>query len=304
MNEKVKFDVHQAITDKIIAAIEKGAGKFRMPWSQPGGGVRPVNVDSGKAYRGVNVVTLWFEAAERGYDSNIWGTYNQWQGKGAQVRKGEKGSMGVFFKSYTRQVEGEDVNAMVARASTLFNADQVDGWAPPAKEVRITGTAEVLVAVDQFVANTGAVIQTRGTKAYYVPKTDEVFMPPAALFHGSDTSSSTEAYYSTLLHELVHWTGAKSRLARDFSGRFGTEAYAVEELVAEMGAAFLCADLAISPEPRADHAQYLASWLKVLRGDKRAIFTASSKASAAFDHLMALQPQAAEKPAHELAAAA
>jgi antirestriction protein ArdC len=304
MADKVKFDVHQAITDKIVAAIEKGAGKFRMPWAQPGGGVRPINVQSGKFYRGVNVVTLWFEATERGYGSNVWGTYNQWQEKGAQVRKGEKGALGIFFKTYTRSVDGEDQNAMVARASNLFNAAQVDGWTAPAEKVLVPGGAEALVAVDEFVRNTKAAIDTRGTKAFYVPSTDQVVMPPMALFHGSKTSSPTESYYSTLLHELVHWTGAKGRLDRDFSGRFGTEAYAVEELVAEMGAAFLCADLSISPEPRADHAQYVASWLKVLKGDKKAVFTAASKASAAFDHLVGLQPGLHENATSEAPIAA
>jgi antirestriction protein ArdC len=145
--------------------------------------------------------------------------------------------------------------------------------------------------VDGFVARTGAAIVHGGNRACFVPKLDEIHMPPRELFTGSATSSATEAYYSTLLHELVHWTGPAHRCDRDLSGRFGTEAYAMEELVGELGAAFLCAELRIAVEPRADHAQYLAHWLNVLKADKRAIFTAASKAGEAVAFLRAKEYQ-------------
>jgi antirestriction protein ArdC len=164
-----------------------------------------------------------------------------------------------------------------ARATPVFNADQVDGL----ETVPVAGPVEGIRDIDSFVAGTGATIVHGGRMACYVPKLDEIHMPPPELFVGSATSSATEAYYSTLLHELTHWTAAAHRCDRDLSGRFGTDAYAMEELVAELGSAFLSAELGISVEPRADHAQYLAHWLEVLKADKRAIFTAASKAGQA-----------------------
>jgi antirestriction protein ArdC len=135
--------------------------------------------------------------------------------------------------------------------------------------------------VDAFVAATGATIRHGGNMACFIPKLDEIRMPERNAFTGSLTSSATEAYYATLLHELTHWTAPANRCGRDLSGRFGSESYAMEELVAELGAAFLCGELGIAVEPRADHAQYLAHWLQVLKADKRAIFTAASKAAEA-----------------------
>ena len=141
--------------------------------------------------------------------------------------------------------------------------------------------AKTLADIETFIARTGAAIIHGGERACYSPKLDEIQMPQQEAFVGSSTSSATEAYYATLLHELTHWTAPAHRCDRDLSGRFGSEAYAMEELVAELGAAFLCADLGIANEPRADHAQYLSHWLKVLKADKRAIFTAASKAAQA-----------------------
>lgn len=297
-NERI--DIHQVITDKLVAAMEAGAGagRWKMPWVQPGGGIRPVNIASGNFYRGINVLALWIEAQERGYNSNIWGTFKQWKEKGASVRKGEKSAMIVFFKNFQVATDSGDLESrMVARATPVFNAAQVDGYTPPAPKVPIAGGAEALDGVDAFVANTGAIVKIGGSRAFYRPSTDEVHMPPQNAFHGSETSTPTEAYYGTLLHELVHWTGPKGRCERDLSGRFGNESYAMEELVAEIGAAFLCAELGVSAEPRADHAQYLASWLRVLKADKRAVFTAASKSSQAFDFLESLQRQEKQQAA-------
>jgi antirestriction protein ArdC len=141
-------------------------------------------------------------------------------------------------------------------------------------------------AVDAFIAATGAVIRHGGGRACYIPATDEIRMPERAAFTGSATSSAEESYYATLLHELTHWTGPVHRCGRDLSGRFGSDAYAMEELIAELGSAFLCGELGIAAVPRSDHAQYLAHWLAVLKADKRAIFTAASKASEAIGFLV------------------
>jgi antirestriction protein ArdC len=278
---KERFDIHQHLTDRIVAAIEAGAGEWQMPWHRGSGGRHPVNIASGNKYRGTNVLVLWVDARVNGYGSHLWGTYRQWAERGATVRKGQKASYVVFYKEVEVDTpEGEETDSkrrLFARATPVFNADQVDGF----QDVVAVSPVEELQGVDGFTAATGAAIVHGGSRACFIPKLDEIHMPERASFTGSKTSSAAEAYYSTLLHELTHWTAPPHRGDRDLSGRFGSEAYAMEELVAELGAAFLCAELGITVEPRADHAQYLAHWLNVLKADKRAVFTAASKAGEA-----------------------
>ena len=285
-----KYDVHQEVTDRIIEALEAGTSDFQMPWHSDGTALaRPVNARSGRAYNGVNLVSLWAAACVNHYSSNMWATYRQWSDLDAQVRKGQKASVIVFYKEIGGNVvdeetgESQEHTYLVARASRVFNADQVTGWeAPtpaPVSEVEIVANAEA------FVSATGAMIWHSGAKSYYEERIDLIQMPDRARFTGTDTSSATESYYAILLHELTHWTGHENRLNRDLTGRFGDEAYAMEELVAELGAAFLCTDLSLSNTPREDHAAYIASWLKVFKEDKKAVFTAASKASQAAEYL-------------------
>jgi len=286
-----RFDVYRSITENIVAAIEAGPGVFRMPWHWMGpNGGRPVNALTGRPYRGVNVVMLWAEARTRGFGSCHWATYRQWRELGGQVRRAERSATIVFYK--TIEVEapqgvGEDGESpstrLVARASRVFNAAQVDGWKEPTPPPR--SRVETLEKVEAFVQATGADIREQGNHALYNPGADRILVPPRGSFIGTPTSSPTETFYSTLCHELTHWSGHKSRLNRDLSGRFGDRAYAAEELVAELGAAFLCADLGITNMPRLDHAQYVASWFMLMRDDKRAIFTAASRAAAAAEFL-------------------
>lgn len=293
---KQKFDIHQEITNRIVDAIET-AGEFRLPWIRNKGGSmkRPANITSGNPYNGVNILSLWIAALANDYPSHLWGTYRQWQERGCQVRRGEKSSLVVFYKTLefeqTNEKTGhaETAERLMARASPVFNAAQVDGFT-------IEDTTALLPAepifdpierAEQFAKATGARIEEGGDRACYVPSADMIRMPDRNRFTGTETTTPAEGFYSTLCHELVHWSGAKIRLDRDLTGRFGSESYAVEELIAELGAAFLCSDLAITPEPRADHACYIANWLKVLRDDKRAIFTAASKASEAANWLVA-----------------
>ncbi|MET4491638.1 zincin-like metallopeptidase domain-containing protein [Bradyrhizobium sp. LA7.1] len=278
---KERFDIHQHLTDRIVSAIEAGAGDWQMPWHRGSGGRHPVNVASGNKYRGVNVLGLWVDAQVNGYTSHLWGTYRQWAEKGTTVRKGQKASYVVFYKEIEVDTdhasENDSKRRLFARATPVFNADQVEGFGEATTEAAV----EDLDSVDTVIARTGATIVHGGGRACFIPKLDEIHMPERASFTGSPTSSATEAYYSTVLHELTHWTAPAHRCNRDLSGRFGSEAYAMEELVAELGAAFLCAELGITVEPRADHAQYLAHWLNVLKADKRAIFTAAAKAAEA-----------------------
>lgn len=289
-----RFDIHQHITNQIVDAIEKGVGEFRLPWHRAAGSImRPVNVASKKPYHGVNILSLWAAGDAAGYETGTWGTYRQWSEIGAQVRKGEKASYVVFYKEITvtpaEENTDDDGTRLFARATPVFAAEQVDGYAPPAPPEPQGSPVEPIDAAEAFIAATGANIVRGGSMACYVPRTDNIHMPCRDAFLGSATSSAAEAYYATKLHELTHWTSKDTRCNRELGKRFGDDAYAMEELVAELGAAFLCADLGISNAPRADHAQYLDSWLKVLKADKRAIFTAASKASQAANYLASLQ---------------
>lgn len=300
MSRSEKFDIHQEITNRIVAAVET-AGEFQLPWIRSKGGSmkRPVNIQSAKPYNGVNIVSLWVSALAAEFPSHLWGTYRQWQERGCQVRRGEKSSLVVFYKKLefeqTDDATGEQQTAerLMARASHVFNAAQVDGFALEADvAIPAAPTFDPIERAERFAAATGATIEEAGDKACYIPSTDTIRIPDRRRFTGTKTTSPAEAFYSTLCHELVHWSGAKQRLDRDLTGRFGCESYAVEELVAELGAAFLCGDLDISPEPRVDHACYIANWLKVLKDDKRAIFTAASKASEAANWLIGHQGKA------------
>ena len=286
-------DVYQSITDQIIASIEAGAGTFTMPWHRDTPTTMSTNALTGSTYNGVNVIALWAAAEHRGFTTGYWATYKQWSLLGGQVRKGEKGSVVVFYKQTNIEVsdtdsgERENKSVLYARSSRVFNVEQVDGWQAPRHAA--SDPIKVLVEAERFVMATSADIRIGGDRAYYRPRTDHIQMPDRDRFTGTETIGATESYYATLLHELTHWTGHTTRLDRDLSGRFGREGYAMEELIAELGAAFLCSDLGITNRPRADHAAYIAHWLAVLKKDTRAIFTAASKASEARRFLTGLQ---------------
>ena len=293
-------DIYTRITSSIIASIEAGADAFQMPWHSDGlCSGRPINAASGKAYRGVNVLALWCAAQEAGYSSDQWATYKQWAERGQQVRKGEKSTSIVFWKMNDAP-EGAEAESdesgprrIIARGYNVFNAEQIDGYETPVVAPR-ADIARIQEADDFFNA-LGADIRHGGGRAFYKSSTDHIQMPPFEVFR------NTVAYYSTLAHEVTHWTGAKSRLDRDLKNRFGSETYAAEELVAELGAAFLCADLGLANEPRPDHAAYVSNWLKVLKDDKRAIFTAAAKAqqAATFAHDLQPQPRGGPEPEPE-----
>jgi antirestriction protein ArdC len=290
-----RFDVHQHITNQILAAIERGAGEFRLPCHRSASNImRPVNIASKATYRGINILSLWASADANGYESGLWGTFKQWSEVGAKVRKGEKASHVVFYKEITvaanNDGDEEVETCLFAWATPVFAAEQVDGYALPIIETP-RSVVESISQAEAFITATGAQIEHGGSRALYRPSTDSIYLPPRDSFVGTATSTPAESYYSTLLHELTHWTSPEKRCNRQLGKRFGDNAYSMEELVAELGAAFLCADLQISDTPRADHAQYLESWLRVLKTDKKAIFTAASKASQAVEFL---------KSSHEL----
>ncbi|RLQ21834.1 DUF1738 domain-containing protein [Seongchinamella sediminis] len=300
-----QFTVHDKITNQIISAMENSRD-FQLPWNAPDLGL-PSNAFTRRTYNGINILSLWASALEKGYLSNRWATYKQWQAMGTQVRKGQKASPVVIYKplpeaevdSSTDSISGDNPRLKVLiRTASVFNADQVTGLddllETPVPDT--TNPVDPLHGVDHFISTTCADIRTGGASAYYSPKNDYIAIPDTESFIGTDTSSPTESYYSTLLHELTHWTGNEKRCNRDLSGRFGNESYAMEELIAELGAAFLCAQLNISPAPRQDHADYLANWIKVLSNDVKAIFWASARASEAVAYLNDLQDNSTAQP--------
>lgn len=277
--------IYETITNQIVAAMEEGAGTYTMPWHRSRYDVAsPSNAEGGHAYRGINTLSLWMTAEARGYGSGQWATYRQWQALGAQVRKGEKAASIVFWKSLQGEHGGteaahepEERRAFVACGYAVFNADQVDGYTPETPPM--LPESERIEAAERFFAAIPARIEHGGNSAFYAPRTDHVQLPPFGRF------TSGKAYCATLAHELTHWSGTKPRLDRDLSGRFGDDAYAMEELIAELGAAFTIGRLGLPSLPREDHAAYIANWLKVLKRDSRAIFTAASQAQRAADYL-------------------
>ncbi len=297
-----RTDLYRTITDRITAALES-AGPWQRPWTIGGGTMMPANALTGRAYRGVNAVLLLAAAQTLGYGGR-WATFRQWQQLGGAVRKGERASLVILWKPLNDGAEAAPADdaaemdtaepapgRLVCRAYHVFAAEQVEGVAIDASA--LPDLAERIDAAERFVASTAADIRLGGDRAFYLPSGDFIQMPAPAAFTGTQTSTATEGYYATLLHELTHWTAHPSRCARDLSGRFGSEAYAMEELVAELGAAFLCGTLGITDTPRPDHAAYLGSWLGVLRRDARAIFTAAARAQQAADFLCGLQEPSA-----------
>jgi antirestriction protein ArdC len=290
----MKTDVYQRITDQIVCELEKGVRPWMKPWNAEhaaGRITRPLR-GNGIPYQGINVLMLWSAAMEKGYAAPVWMTFKQASELKASVRRGEHGSLVVYadkiIRAETDAATGEEAERAIPfmKGYTVFNVEQIDGLPEHyyAKAAPRVDTVQRIEQAESFFAKTTATIRYGGTMAYYNVSQDFVQMPPFESFRDA------ESYYATLAHETTHWTRHKSRLDRDFGRkRFGDEGYAMEELVAELGSAFLSADLDLTPELREDHASYIASWIKVLKGDRRAIFSAASHAQRAADFLHGLQ---------------
>jgi len=279
--------IYKEVTDSIIQQLENGALPWIKPWKTDS--TADKNMVSQKPYQGVNRLILGLSSMVQGFDAPVWASFKQWQSLGANVRKGEKGTKIVFFSPIVKQDKstGEESIYNCLKTYYVFNASQVDGitiQAPKADDKPFNAIAEA----EARIVKTGAVITHGGDSAFYASKVDKINVPHKSAF---DCEAS---YYATMFHELVHWTGAEHREKRVFGKRFGDNAYAFEELVAEMGAAFLCQDYRIQGELR--HAGYLQSWLKVLKEDSKAIFKASALAQKAVDHINGLDCEAVALP--------
>ena len=283
-------DIYATITQSVIAAMETATGEYTCPWHTPAASQSPRNGVSKHYYRGANVISLWIAALKFGYEHSLWATYKQWQQIGGQVLEGEKGTQIIFYKRLEitdrNSEEGDTKLIPLVRHCTVFNIAQIDGVDVPVSAPRAQ-LFEPSPQIDAIISATGIAIKhIAGSGAFYLPSDDLVVMPTQGSFVGTSTSTAFESYYSVLLHECVHASGAPHRLNRPLTTDRSTDAYAFEELVAELGAAFAGARLGISASPRADHAQYIKHYYELLKSDNRAIFKAATAAAAACDFLL------------------
>ena len=282
----MKRDLYAEVSARIIAELEAGAAPWVKPWSATPGANTPCNAVTNRPYSGCNVVLLWMAQAAD-YRTPRFLTFKQALELGGHVRKGERGTKVYFVKQLQIQedAEGDTSTRLVPmmREYTVFNVDQCDGLPETAKtgkpmRVRNPDTRDALA--DEFLRSSGADIREGHGEAYYVPSRDFISMPAFGAFKGADH------FYNVAFHELTHWTAHTSRLDRDLKNRFGSRSYAAEELIAELGAAFLSAEFGFDGDVR--NAGYIATWIDLLKADKRAFFTACSQASKAVDYLRGL----------------
>lgn len=295
MNSKTQ-DLFEAIGEKLIKAIEGAeTGTWSKPWQTvlSGQGL-PTNATTGKTYQGMNALYFWVLQAENGYAENLWATYKQWQAKGEQVAKGQKGAQGVKWGvSFVCETENkktgfnpctkpghESKKFVWASSFTVFNIAQTEGYEPPNLD-DLGDAPERFEAAEALIAATGANVQhVAGDRAYFTPGTNNIVLPLREQFE------TPQGYYGTALHELTHWSGDVDRLSRAQRNVFGSQAYAAEELVAEFGAAMLAAHYGIEVEPHLEHAAYLKSWVSVIRSEPMALYRAAKQAQEAVGYLL------------------
>lgn len=288
-------DIYQDVTDRMIAALENGT----IPWHKPWVGGGPVNVRSGRPYRGINIWLLELESMTAGYSDNRWGTFKAIKEAGGQVRKGEKGTRVILWKPVPKgeDADGNEQSYWLLREYTVFNVEQADGIEPLVftDDVHPNKLAEDVLA--GYASPIGPPVVTRGSKAAYQPMTDIVYMPPRPAFDGGDE------FYSTLFHELAHSTGHEKRLDRIEPALFGTDPYAKEELVAELAAAMLSGVTGITGTFD-NSAAYVAHWVQRFKDDRKLIVSAAAQAQKAADLILGTTFETEEQPAPEGALAA
>src|SRR6266478_3823217 len=290
MQRTEKQDIYTRITNQIVSHLEKGVRPWVRPWNaeHAAGRITSPLRHNGKPYSGINVLSLWASAMAQNFGAPIWMTFKQAAELDAHIRKGEKGSLVVYADSITRKETdgktGDEIEREIPflQGYIVFNVEQIEGL-PEIFYAKAAPTRDPVARIEHaenFFGSMGATIRHGGNQAYYAQQLDYVQMPRFEAFRDA------ESYYSTLAHELTHWTKHPQRLDRDFGRKsWGDEGYSREELVAELGSAFLCADLELHQEPREDNAAYIATWLEVLKNDNRAIFAAAAHAQRAADYL-------------------
>jgi antirestriction protein ArdC len=291
----MKREIYDGITATIVAQLKKGVRPWMQPWSDGFPVSRPLRAN-GEPYRGINAVALWAAALDKGFRNATWMTFDQARKLNGHVRKGEQGTRVVYASTFRRSVAdretGEEALHEIPflKSYTVFNAEQIEGL--PARYLQlpavIRNAGARIAAAETFFAATGALIRHGGSEASYSPLYDAIRMPPFENFRDAPS------YYTTLAHEMIHWTAPKHRLNRMLAAiQKGEKGYAMEELVAELGSVFIAVDLGLTPTPREAHAAYIASWISALENDHAAIFVAAAHAQRAADFLHGLQPSAA-----------
>jgi antirestriction protein ArdC len=276
-------DVYQEVTDQIVGAVDS-AEQWQPCWVGQAG--MPRNAVTMRHYSGVNILLLWIAADAKGYGDQRWATVKQWNSEDCKVKQGERATWITLYKPMVRnEGQPDEKRWAMMREFPVFNAAQCEGELAKAPELVVLRDGQRFNEAEDLIIKTGATILNEGDQPCYIPKLDKIKMPLFERFH------SPKNYYATLFHELGHWTGHESRLSRDLKPRFEKEAYAMEELVAELASSFVCAHLGIESSMREDHAPYIKNWLSVLRQDKTAITTAASAASKAADLIIGATPQ-------------
>lgn len=288
-------DIQQTVTDTIVEQLEKGTIPWQKPWAEKLSAPfeLPKNAATNSHYNGINIVLLWTSVLKNSFTTQHWASFNQWKAKNQYVRKGEKGTLVVYYDTYEKEIDNEVQKIPYLKHYYVFNKSQLEGYNPEEQFAYSEDQpvfAERIDEVDQFVEATEAIIESHDGGAIYRPKDDKILMPYFENFKDTFGCTAQEGFYSTLFHELGHWTGAKHRLDRLNHKKFGDKNYAAEELTAEFTSAFLSSGFGLATLEKGDHAAYIENWLKVLKDDKTILFTASSAASKAVDYLMKLQP--------------
>ncbi|SMN17149.1 Antirestriction protein [uncultured Candidatus Thioglobus sp.] len=277
-------DFKQDITNKIIDLMQENGSNWVKCWIEDKSLLMPINAITKNHYQGINILSLWLSDK----DTNEWGTYKQWQDFGKQVKKGEKSTRVLRYIQIEKDGENQELELIpIMKTFNVFNADQLEGYEP---NIEIGKGAKFNHdRADEFITNTQAVIKNEQQKAFYSEMSDFINLPKMQDFIDTEDATAQQSYYSTLLHELTHWTGNKKRLDRKNST--DKKEYAFEELIAELGSCFLCTYLGTEPTIKKDHAKYLNGWIEILKDDNKAILKAASQAGKAFDFLLNLQTQ-------------
>lgn len=272
------MNAYDQLTEQLVNMVDSATGEWKPPWRMSGLECHQ-NAKTRRKYQGMNVLMLWLRQMKNEYSYPLWATLKQWNSIGAKVKKGEKGTCVVFYDQYKKQINGGDdvVSYSIAKTHYVYNADQVEGYQLPEQPTTIAH--DPLDAIESFIKNTKADIRIQGERAFYMPSQDYIVMPDMGLF------KTREHYYSVMFHELTHWTGAKSRLDRQLSGKGMRSEYAYEELIAELGASFLSADFGIINEVKEENAQYLKYWRDAMKQDSKIIFNAAAAATKAVHYM-------------------
>jgi antirestriction protein ArdC len=299
MTTYAKTDFYAQVTNTVIEMMESGIFSAKNEWTKTQvNAFNSCNAVTKRRYSGINTIVLACAMLKNGFVSNEWLTFKQALENNTPVKKGSKSQTVFFYKTLKKENDKNEIEKIpMLKSFNVFNVEQLENYTAPVVEVTTESEFLMMEKAEEIMTKSGAKFNFGGDSAFFRPSTDSITLPTREQF------SDEAFFYSVAFHELTHWTGAKTRLDRQNGKRFGDAAYAMEELVAELGATFLCADIDILPRTLDNHASYLANWIQVLKDDKKAIFTAAAQAQKAHDFIMSLVNPAAKEEAEPMAKA-